>query len=186
MIFAWICIVIYSIALVLILCYAIAQLNLLVNYLKAQKKKDPSPVFDMTKPDEVPYVTIQLPVFNEAYVMERLLDNIAKIDYPNDRLEIQVLDDSTDETVQTTKAHVERLAQAGLDIVHITRTKREGYKAGALKEALDVAKGDFIAIFDADFLPDADWLYKTVPYFKEEEIGWCRPAGSTSIGITLY
>lgn len=171
MILVWICIVIYSISLVLILLYAIAQLNLLFNYIKAQKLVDNSVKLDLTIPDQVPYVTIQLPVFNEAYVMERLLDNIALIDYPREKLEIQVLDDSTDDTVQATAAHVQRLAATGLDIVHITRVDRSGYKAGALKEGLKIAKGDLIAIFDADFLPDADWLYKTIPYFKDSEIG---------------
>lgn len=162
---------VYSISLILILFYAFAQLNLLVNYIKAQKLVDKAPQLDLSNPEEVPYVTIQLPVFNEAYVMERLLDNIAFIDYPREKLEIQVLDDSTDETVETTAAHVKRLAATGLDIVHITRTDRSGYKAGALKEGLEVAKGELIAIFDADFLPDADWLYKTIPYFKDPEIG---------------
>jgi cellulose synthase/poly-beta-1,6-N-acetylglucosamine synthase-like glycosyltransferase len=171
MILVWICIVVYSISLILILFYAFAQLNLLINYIKAQKLVDNAPQLDLSNPEEVPYVTIQLPVFNEAYVMERLLDNIALIDYPREKLEIQVLDDSTDETVETTAAHVKRLTATGLDIVHITRTDRSGYKAGALKEGLEVAKGELIAIFDADFLPDADWLYKTIPYFKDPEIG---------------
>ncbi len=171
MILVWICIVVYSISLILILFYAFAQLNLLFNYIKAQKLVDDSPQLDLTNPEEVPYVTIQLPVFNEAYVMERLLDNIVLIDYPRGKLEIQVLDDSTDETVETTAAHVQRLAATGIDIVHITRTDRSGYKAGALKEGLEIAKGELIAIFDADFLPDADWLYKTIPYFKDPEIG---------------
>ena len=171
MILVWICIVVYSISLILILFYAFAQLNLLINYIKAQKLVDNAPQLDLSNPEEVPYVTIQLPVFNEAYVMERLLDNIALIDYPREKLEIQVLDDSTDETVETTAAHVKTLAATGLDIVHITRTDRSGYKAGALKEGLEVAKGELIAIFDADFLPDTDWLYKTIPYFKDPEIG---------------
>jgi cellulose synthase/poly-beta-1,6-N-acetylglucosamine synthase-like glycosyltransferase len=171
MILVWICIVVYSISLILILFYAFAQLNLLINYIKAQKLVDNAPQLDLSNPEEVPYVTIQLPVFNEAYVMERLLDNIALIDYPREKLEIQVLDDSTDETVETTAAHIKRLAATGLDIVHITRTDRSGYKAGALKEGLEVAKGELIAIFDADFLPDPDWLYKTIPYFKDPEIG---------------
>jgi cellulose synthase/poly-beta-1,6-N-acetylglucosamine synthase-like glycosyltransferase len=171
MILVWICIVVYSISLILILFYAFAQLNLLFNYIKAQKLVDNSPQLDLTNPEEVPYVTIQLPVFNEAYVMERLLDNIVLIDYPRGKLEIQVLDDSTDETVETTAAHVQRLAATGIDIVHITRTDRSGYKAGALKEGLEITKGELIAIFDADFLPDADWLYKTIPYFKDPEIG---------------
>ena len=164
-------IVIYSISLILIFMYALAQLNLMFNYLAAQRKKDKCPKFNLNNPEEVPYVTIQLPVFNELYVMDRLLDNIALIDYTKDKLEIQVLDDSTDETVITTKAHVEKLAATGLDIKHITRTNRQGFKAGALKEGLEIAKGEFIAIFDADFLPEHDWLQKTIPYFKNDKIG---------------
>ncbi|WP_418382297.1 cellulose synthase family protein [Wenyingzhuangia fucanilytica] len=155
--------------------YSLAQLNLLFNYLKAKKNEkkglDNSPKFDLNNPDEVPYVTIQLPVFNEKYVMKRLLKNIALLDYPREKLEIQVLDDSTDETVIKTKERVEKLADTGLDIVHITRTNRQGFKAGALKEGLAIAKGELIAIFDSDFLPDPDWLHKTIPYFKDEKIG---------------
>ncbi|CAH8285044.1 cellulose synthase/poly-beta-1,6-N-acetylglucosamine synthase-like glycosyltransferase [Mariniflexile fucanivorans] len=164
-------IIIYTISLLLIFMYALAQLNLLLNYLSAKKKVDNSPKFDFSNPEEIPFVTIQLPVYNEMYVMERLLDNIAQIDYPREKLEIQVLDDSTDETVETTRAHVEKLAATGLDIKHITRIDRTGFKAGALKEGLVVAKGEFIAIFDSDFLPQTDWLYRTVPYFKDEKIG---------------
>lgn len=164
-------IVIYTIAIVLIFMYALAQLNLLYNYLSSKKKRSTCEKFDLNNPEEVPCVTIQLPVFNEMYVMERLLDNIALLDYPKDKLEIQVLDDSTDETVHSTKAHVEKLAATGLDIKHITRTNRVGFKAGALKEGLEIAKGEFIAIFDADFLPKPNWLKRTVPYFKDEEIG---------------
>jgi len=164
-------IIVYSIALLLIFMYALAQLNLLFNYLSAQKKESNSPKFDLTNRDEIPFVTIQLPVYNEMYVMERLLDNIALIDYPKDKLEIQVLDDSTDETISTTASQIQRLKQAGLDIVHITRTDRSGFKAGALKEGLKIAKGEYIAIFDADFLPKKDWLKRTIPYFKNSEIG---------------
>lgn len=164
-------IIVYTISLLLIFMYALAQLNLLLNYLASKKAKDNSPTFDFSKPEEIPYVTIQLPVYNEMYVMERLLDNIAKIDYPQDKLEIQVLDDSTDETVASTRAHVEKLQATGLDIKHITRTDRSGFKAGALKEGLKIAKGEFIAIFDSDFLPETDWLKRTVPYFKDEKIG---------------
>jgi len=151
--------------------YSLAQLNLLFNYLSSKKVKDDSPKFDLSNPDEIPYITIQLPVYNEMYVMERLLDNIAKIDYPKDKLEIQVLDDSTDETVETTLKHVQKLQATGLDIKHITRTDRKGFKAGALKEGLETAKGSIIAIFDSDFLPQKDWLKRTVPYFKDEAIG---------------
>ena len=167
--------IIYIASLTLVFLYSLAQLNLLFNYLKANKKRkqeqDNALQFNLQNPEEVPYVTIQLPVFNEKYVMKRLLKNIAKIEYPREKLEIQVLDDSTDETVLKTKERVEKLAATGLDIVHITRTKREGFKAGALKEGLAIAKGEFIAIFDSDFLPDADWLYKTIPFFKDAKIG---------------
>jgi len=171
MILESIIITIYTIALLLILMYALAQLNLLFNYLSAKRKTDKSVKFDLSNPDEIPYVTIQLPVYNEMYVMQRLLDNIAEIDYPKDKLEIQVLDDSTDETIETTRAQVEVLKATGLDIKHITRTNRVGFKAGALKEGLEIAKGEFIAIFDSDFLPKKDWLKQTVPYFKDSEIG---------------
>ena len=171
MVLEYIVIALYTISLVLILMYALAQLNLLFNYLKARKKQDDSPKFDLTNADEVPYVTIQLPVYNELYVMERLLDNIAKINYPSDKLEIQVLDDSTDESVETTAKHIKKLQETGLDIQHIRRENREGFKAGALKEGLKIAKGEFIAIFDADFLPKPCWLEKTVPFFKNPEIG---------------
>ncbi|GAK75256.1 glycosyltransferase [Nonlabens ulvanivorans] len=155
----------------MILFYAFAQLNLLFNYLAARKNTVDGPTFNLDNPTEIPYVTIQLPVFNEAYVMERLLDNIVLLDYPHEKLEIQVLDDSTDETVVTTKAHVEKLAATGIDITHITRENRVGFKAGALKEGLVEAKGELIAIFDADFLPQTDWLKKTVIHFKDPEIG---------------
>ncbi|MFI1773189.1 cellulose synthase family protein [Thalassobellus citreus] len=171
MILETIIIVIYTVALLMIFTYALAQLNLLFNYLTSKRKKFTGEIFDLSKPEEVPFITIQLPVYNEMYVMERLLDNIAKIDYPQDKLEIQVLDDSTDETVATTRAHIETLQATGLDIQHITRTDRKGFKAGALKEGLEIAKGEYIAIFDSDFLPEEDWLKRTVPYFKNPKIG---------------
>lgn len=164
-------IIIYTVALLMIFTYALAQLNLLFNYLSSKRKKGNSAVFDFSKTNEIPTVTIQLPVYNEMYVMERLLDNISKIDYPKDKLEIQVLDDSTDETVKSTRKQIESLQISGLDIKHITRTDRTGFKAGALKEGLKIAKGEFIAIFDSDFLPKEDWLKRTVPHFKNPKIG---------------
>lgn len=164
-------IVIYTISLLLIFLYALAQLNLLYNYLSSKKIIDNCAKFDFSKANEIPYITIQLPVYNEMYVMERLLENIAKIDYPKDKLEIQVLDDSTDETVESTLQQIQKLQATGLDITHITRTDRQGFKAGALKEGLEIAKGSIIAIFDSDFLPKKDWLKRTVPYFKDPEIG---------------
>ncbi len=164
-------IVIYTIALVIIFAYSLSQLNLLFNYLRAQRKKDDSPKFDFSDPDQIPIITIQLPVYNELYVMERLLDNIALLEYPPEKLEIQVLDDSTDESFKTTAQHISRLRENGLDITHISREDRSGFKAGALKEGLKIAKGEFIAIFDADFLPEPDWLQRTVPYFIDRNIG---------------
>ena len=103
--------------------------------------------------------------------MERLLTNIVKLKYPNDKLEIQVLDDSTDESVISTATQINELQKAGIDIKHLKRTNREGFKAGALKEGLKTAKGEFIVIFDADFLPKENWLFETIPYFKNKEIG---------------
>ncbi len=163
--------VIYIICLLLILFFALAQLNLLINLIRFSRRKDKDVKFDLSNPEEVPQVTIQLPVYNELYVMERLLDNIVKLEYPKGKLEFQVLDDSTDESVITTAAHIEKLQKAGHDIKHIRRTNRQGFKAGALKEGLEIAKGEFIAIFDADFLPNPDWLLRTVPYFKDKKVG---------------
>jgi cellulose synthase/poly-beta-1,6-N-acetylglucosamine synthase-like glycosyltransferase len=171
MVLEYIIITLYTISLVLILLYAIAQLNLLINYLKAQKKKENAPMLDLSDINKVPYVTIQLPVYNELYVMERLLNNIALLEYPREKLEIQVLDDSTDESVESTATQIEELQKTGLDIQHIRRENRQGFKAGALKEGLKTAKGEFIAIFDADFLPKENWLLETVPYFKDPKIG---------------
>ena len=171
MVIEYIIIAVYSIALILIFMYSIAQLNLLFNYLSAQKKEDTCVKFDFTKPSEIPFITIQLPVYNELYVMERLLNNIVLLNYPKDKLEIQVLDDSTDESVISTAKQIEVLKNRGINIKHIKRTNRKGFKAGALKEGLEIAKGEFIVIFDADFLPKENWLYETVPYFKNPEIG---------------
>jgi len=168
---AYTIIVIYTICLLLIFMYALAQLNLLFNYLKHRNKIDDSEKFDFSKSTEIPFVTIQLPVFNELYVMERLLTNIAALEYPREKLEIQVLDDSTDESVEITAQQVSKIKSTGIDIQHIKRTNRQGFKAGALKEGLKIAKGEFIAIFDADFLPKSNWLLETVPYFKDSEIG---------------
>ncbi len=164
-------VVLYTIALVLIFIYSLAQLNLLVNYFRSKKEKDAAPKWDFSNPEEIPTVTIQLPVYNELYVMERLLQNISKIEYPLEKLEIQVLDDSTDESLEKTAIQIKNLQKTGLNIRHITRTNRSGFKAGALKEGLKIAKGEYIAIFDSDFLPKPDWLLQTVPYFKDPEIG---------------
>ena len=162
---------IYSLALLLIFFYSLSQLNLLLNYLGQRRKQQEAPRYNLMDPREIPFVTIQLPIYNEKYVVGRLLENIARLEYPKSKLEIQVLDDSTDDSVGETASKIADLRKSGLDIQHIRRENREGFKAGALKEGLKIAKGEFIAIFDADFLPDADWLKKTVPYFKDAEIG---------------
>jgi len=129
--------------------------------------------------NDYPKVTIQLPIYNEKYVARRLIKAVCSIDYPKDRLEIQVLDDSTDETREICREIVEYYRSRGYDIVHITRNNRKGYKAGALKEGLKIAKGEFIAIFDADFIPRIWFLKRVMPYFNDERIGLvqCRYGG---------
>jgi len=123
-----------------------------------------------TDPAELPRVTIQLPLYNESTVAHRLLEAVAKIDYPVDRLEIQVLDDSTDETQALVRAHVERLRERGLDAVYIHRTNRLGYKAGALDHGLRIAKGELVAIFDADFIPQPDFVRAVAGHFADEKV----------------
>ncbi len=118
-----------------------------------------------------PKVTIQLPVFNEPFVVERLVDYVCRIEYPRDHFEVQVLDDSTDDTVEIARAAVEKWRARGVDIVHIHRTDRTGFKAGALQAGMAVAKGELIAVFDADFTPPQDFLEKTVPFFADPDIG---------------
>jgi cellulose synthase/poly-beta-1,6-N-acetylglucosamine synthase-like glycosyltransferase len=121
--------------------------------------------------DELPFVTVQLPLFNESTVATRLLEAVAGINYPRDRFEIQVLDDSTDETQALMRAHVEQLKARGLDAVYLHRVNRVGYKAGALDAGLKVAKGKLIAIFDADFLPQHDFLRAIVGHFQDPTVG---------------
>jgi cellulose synthase/poly-beta-1,6-N-acetylglucosamine synthase-like glycosyltransferase len=121
--------------------------------------------------DHLPFVTIQLPLFNEMYVVERLVESVSKIDYPRDRFEIQVLDDSTDETVRIASSTVDRYRELGFDIHYIHRTDRTGFKAGALENGLKTAKGELCAIFDADFLPKPDFLRKLVHFFTDPLVG---------------
>src|SRR5262249_43262588 len=130
------------------------------------KQARPGPV-----PDPLPVVTIQLPLFNEMYVADRLIDAVCRIDYPRDRLEIQVLDDSTDETRGIAALAVQRWAYQGVDIKYLHRRDRTGFKAGALEEGLRSARGEFVAIFDADFKPSSDFLVRLMPYFTSERIG---------------
>jgi cellulose synthase/poly-beta-1,6-N-acetylglucosamine synthase-like glycosyltransferase len=120
---------------------------------------------------ELPLVTVQLPVFNEMHVVDRLLDSVAKLDYPQDKLQIQVLDDSTDETTEICRLGVERLRAQGFDAELIHRTDRTGFKAGALEHGTRFAKGEYLFILDADFVPHADVLQKTIHYFTDDKIG---------------
>jgi cellulose synthase/poly-beta-1,6-N-acetylglucosamine synthase-like glycosyltransferase len=121
-------------------------------------------------PDYLPRVTIQLPLYNEMYVADRLIDAVCRLDYPRDRLDVQVLDDSTDETREVARRAVERWAEQGIDITYIHREDRTGFKAGALEHGLRSAKGELVAIFDADFMPQPDFLRRTAPYFADREI----------------
>lgn len=122
-------------------------------------------------PAEWPRVTVQLPVYNERYVIERLIDACVALDYPKDRLEIQVLDDSTDETAMLIARRVDFWEKRGINIVHVHRKDRTGYKAGALQNGVRLAEGTCIAIFDADFIPPANYLKRIIPYFSDPEVG---------------
>lgn len=119
-------------------------------------------------PGEWPKVTVQLPIYNERFVAERLIDAVCALDYPADRLEIQVLDDSTDDTVEIVAQKVERMVAAGHHVRHLHRAERPGYKAGALEAGCRVASGELLAIFDADFVPPTDFLRRTVPHFAAD------------------
>jgi cellulose synthase/poly-beta-1,6-N-acetylglucosamine synthase-like glycosyltransferase len=137
-------------------------------YLKYRMKKDCDPGAIGTYPP----VTVQLPVFNELYVVGRLIDASCAMVYPKNKLEIQVLDDSTDETVEVVARYVEQYRKQGFNIVHIRRGSRQGFKAGALKYGLEIAGGEYIAIFDADFVPKPDFILKTIPYMvADQKIG---------------
>jgi cellulose synthase/poly-beta-1,6-N-acetylglucosamine synthase-like glycosyltransferase len=128
---------------------------------------DPAPEYDWRQ------VTVQLPIYNERYVVERLIESIAALDYPRDRLHIQVLDDSTDITTEIVSKLVTSQQRSGVDIAHIQRDNRRGYKGGALAYGLQTVKGDFIAIFDADFTPPPEFLKRTIPYFDRDENTGC-------------
>jgi cellulose synthase/poly-beta-1,6-N-acetylglucosamine synthase-like glycosyltransferase len=151
----------YFIVLFVLALYGMHRYSLIYDYYVYRKNIPaiPPPV------ENWPKVTIQLPIFNERYVIERLVDAVSQFEYPHELLDIQVLDDSTDETREVARACVERHAAMGLPIVYIHRTNREGFKAGALEHGLTTAKGEFVAIFDADFIPTSDFLRRTIPYF---------------------
>lgn len=157
---------IYLLALVIIGVFSLEAIFLAYKFWRKNNKPD-----RIYSGDYQPHVTIQLPVFNELYVAGRLIDSVCALNYPIEKFQIQVLDDSTDQTYELCKKHVEDYKSKGFDIVHIHRKERTGYKAGALKNGLLSAQGELIAIFDADFLPAADFLIKTIDYFRESQIG---------------
>lgn len=167
----------YFIVMVILAFYGIHRYQLVWLYYKNRKnatKWDQPP--SRWAEGELPFVTIQLPIYNEQFVIDRLIDACCKLNYPRDRFEIQVLDDSTDETTEVARQIVERYAAgfAGMEpqpIVYIHRTNRHGYKAGALDAGLKVARGEFVAIFDADFVPPSEWVMQVIHHFAESKIG---------------
>ena len=155
--------IIFALLMFVVFLYSLSLLHLLLNFRKSRNQKDTSQKWHFSDPSQIPFVTIQLPLYNDKPVVERLLRNISKIDYPHNKLEVQVLDDSTDDSAALTAEIISELKTEGFPIYHITRTHRKGFKAGALKAGLETAKGEFIAIFDSDFVPQPDWLKKTAP-----------------------
>ena len=156
----------YFFVMTVLAVYGIHRYALVFNYYKNRKHiAGPPPEISVW-----PRVTVQLPIYNEKYVIERLVEAIAAFDYPRELLDIQVLDDSTDETQEVAANCVERYRQLGVPVSYIHRDNREGFKAGALQEGLKTAQGEFVAIFDADFIPPADFLRRTVPYFLDQKL----------------
>ena len=158
----------YFAVMILLSFYGVHRYTMCYQYFKYKKNYDPNPPRHFA---ELPRITVQLPIFNEQFVIDRLIEAVCAMEYPTDKLEIQVLDDSTDETTAVASAIVDRYAALGHPIVYIHRTNRHGFKAGALDAGLKVAKGEFIAIFDADFMPPPDWIMKVVHHFAQPEIG---------------
>ena len=152
---------------ILLSVYGLHRYFILYLFYKHQED-DPTP---LGKLDSLPVVTVQLPIYNEKYVVERLISSAAAIDYPRELLEIQVIDDSTDETVALVAGLVERFQKEGLDIKHIIRKNREGYKAGALDNAMHQARGEFLLIYDADFIADKNILKNTIEFFSDPKVG---------------
>lgn len=158
--------ILYSFFLFFIILFSIGQLALLIAFIFNRKKENP-----VNKTFKLPLLTVQLPIYNERFVIQRLLDSIERLNYPKSKLEIQVLDDSTDDTTAITAKRIEELKALGFNIRHIRRSNREGYKAGALQNGLSTASGEYLAIFDADFIPHPDFLIDTLPYFVDKQTG---------------
>ena len=158
----------YFAVMILLAIYGVHRYTLCYLYFKFRKNASGAPHRHFA---DLPRVTVQLPIFNEQFVIDRLLEDVCAMDYPREKLEIQVLDDSTDETQQVAAAIVARYGALGHPIQYIHRTNRHGYKAGALDAGLNIAKGEFVAIFDADFVPPPDWLMQVIHHFAEPKIG---------------
>jgi cellulose synthase/poly-beta-1,6-N-acetylglucosamine synthase-like glycosyltransferase len=158
----------YFVVLILLASYGLHRYILVYLYYKNRKNHTSEPA---ARFEDLPRVTVQLPMFNEQFVAERLIESVGKLKYPREKLDIQVLDDSTDETVGVGRNLVERYAALGHPITYHHRTKREGFKAGALAEGMQTSKGEFIAIFDADFTPPEDFLLKVIHHFTDPKIG---------------
>ena len=158
----------YFLVLIVLSCYGLHRFHMIRGYWKYRRRM---PVEAPTRFEQLPRVTIQLPIYNEQYVVERLLEETLKIDYPRELLQIQVLDDSTDETHPFTERLVKEHREAGGPIEYIHRPHRQGYKAGALENGLKTATGEIVAIFDADFVPPRDFLERTVHHFADPKVG---------------
>ncbi|MGO9255476.1 MAG: glycosyltransferase [Bryobacteraceae bacterium] len=166
--FDWAMLIPYFTVLAILSVYGLHRYDIIRTYFKYRKNAVSEPP---KRFDRLPPVTIQLPLYNERYVVERLIDEVVKIDYPRDLLQIQVLDDSTDDTAPFAEALVERYRNIGHPIEYLHRTNRHGFKAGALQEGLKTASGEFVAVFDADFCPPADFLQRTVHFFADPAVG---------------
>jgi cellulose synthase/poly-beta-1,6-N-acetylglucosamine synthase-like glycosyltransferase len=159
--------ILYCVCLLYIFLFSLGQLHLTWIYIRNKNKpKSITPILT-----EYPVVTIQLPIFNERYVVERLLDAVSQIDYPKEKLEIQVLDDSTDDTTAILQKKIAELKEQNLEITLLHRKDRKGFKAGALDYGTQLARGEYIAIFDSDFIPKPDFLLQTIPHFAHQKIG---------------
>ena len=159
--------VIYFALLITLACYGLHRYWMIYLYYK-HRKETPTPVGRL---DPLPKVTVQLPLYNEMYVAERLIDAVAALDYPKDKLQVQVLDDSTDETTDIVNRKAAELRCKGFDVVSVRRLNRDGFKAEALQNGLRTATGDFIAIFDADFVPQPSFLLRTIDFFSDPKVG---------------
>lgn len=162
----------YALCLVVLFLFSMNSLTLSILYLIHRKKIWHQPTPEMRQ--EWPKVTIQLPVFNERYMVERLIQSMVRLDYPVDKLQIQVLDDSTDSTTDLVAGLVSKYQSRGVNIQLLHRKDRAGFKAGAMEQALKSATGEFVAVFDADFLPKPDWLKKTIPFFQNSKVGFVQ------------